>query len=148
MPTYNYCCHNCASTNLKNEYISIDVLHTMRQTIEVWQKGCEALIGDLQCRIGVIEKKKFSEFHHLRPDIEKLKTQINSWEDEFYLFKDKLRIPDKKPHKCPVCEGKGNIRVEPKYSLSSDGMIAKDERHVAPIEHHCQPCKGKGIVWN
>ena len=77
----NYCCHNCASTNLKNEYISIDVLHTMRQTIEVWQKGCEALIGDLQCRIGVIEKQKFSEFHHLRPDIEKLKTQINSWED-------------------------------------------------------------------
>lgn len=38
-----------------------------------------------------------------------------------------------KPHKCPVCEGKGLVFL----------MISITESHQAI----CQPCEGKGIVW-
>lgn len=39
----------------------------------------------------------------------------------------------KRPHECPVCEGKGLIFL----------MMSITESHQAI----CQPCEGKGIVW-
>lgn len=55
----------------------------------------------------------------------------------------------KMPHKCPICEGKGKFRIEPKYSISSDGMQVSDQRErvFSPVEYNCKSCEGKGIVW-
>lgn len=41
---------------------------------------------------------------------------------------------DKTPHKCPVCDGKGNSKQEV-------------EPRILKLEF-CNTCEGKGIVWN
>lgn len=65
--------------------------------------------------------------------IGQLEKNISNWEEEFYFLKDKLRKQNSKPHKCPVCDGKGNIKkeVEPRI-LSFEA---------------CIPCKCTGIIW-
>lgn len=61
--------------------------------------------------------------------IEKLEKQIANWEEEFYFLKDKLRCYDKKPHKCPLCDGLGGTKIS------------------GTIDEYCNVCDGKGIVW-
>lgn len=46
---------------------------------------------------------------------------------------------DKKPHKCPVCEGQGRIFVS---DPSKQGVFVLDKWQ------DCPPCEGKGIVWS
>lgn len=46
---------------------------------------------------------------------------------------DAIRDSSKKPHRCPVCKGKGKIQ----YTLPVGGYW----------EDNCKPCEGKGIVW-
>jgi hypothetical protein len=79
-----WCCGNCASVDLKDEFVSVHVIHTMRQTIEAWQKGCEVLIVELQSRIKELEE----------------------------MQKSMISMPNmvwakyhKTPYKCPVCDG-------------------------------------------
>ncbi|HET9434632.1 MAG TPA: hypothetical protein VFO37_12785, partial [Chitinophagaceae bacterium] len=62
--------------------------------------------------------------------IEKLEKEISNWEEEFYFLKEKLRCPDKKPHKCPVCMSWPYIQ---------------DEVHLP--KWICKACDGKGILW-
>jgi len=40
-----------------------------------------------------------------------------------------LRHIDKKPHKCPVCEGQGGFYIS------------------GTMDSECHACEGKGIVW-
>jgi hypothetical protein len=70
---------SCCKTDAKNFYVDVHMLHTMRQTIEAWQKGCEVLISDMQQRIHELEKEKI----------------------------DYSALCEGKPFKCPVCDGEG-----------------------------------------
>lgn len=59
--------------------------------------------------------------------IDELKCTLN-------LHASAIAYKDKKPHKCPVCDGKG------KKLFGKSGC-------VAGFEENCYPCQGKGIVW-
>jgi len=143
-------------------YVSAQLIFTTTQTIETWQKGCEAQINVLmKCnqelderikkieeQINAINKQKFSEFHHLRPDIQKISRRVDQLENsEIQHFKNyKKWIEEleteinivralgsradhsKEPHKCPVCDGEVD-RVDNKGN------------HFG-----CESCE-KGIVW-
>jgi hypothetical protein len=52
-----------------------------------------------------------------------------------------------KEDKCKSCLGIGKVRVEPRYSLSGDGLKVEDQRHFGPVEYTCDKCSGKGIIW-
>lgn len=65
--------------------------------------------------------------------MDKLEKQVSNWEEEFYFIQGKVRDRDKRPYKCPVCEGKGKINLV----LPAGGYW----------ENNCNSCKGDGIVW-
>lgn len=52
-----------------------------------------------------------------------------------------LVTQNKKPHKCPACDGEGSIKKEihPK--------LAEFERLPACLSISCNACESKGIVW-
>lgn len=53
-----------------------------------------------------------------------------------------IPMPEKKPYKCPVCEGSGAVHI----SLYHKGTVEK-----LPLENEresCRTCDGKGIVWS
>lgn len=104
-------------------------------------------IEELESQVSAINKQKFSEFHHLKPDMEKLQKQIDNWEEEFYFLKDKLRCPDKKPHKCPVCHGEIKILIDPATPMSGiQAMFGKRDENGMYYKD-CKACEGKGILW-
>lgn len=119
-------------------------------------------IAELEAQVIAINKQKFSEFHHLKPNIEELEKKIIELRNnlsmeisqirreeienlklqikELERFQDITRAQYEKvmensrivPHKCPICYGQ-------KVSLQHDsngGALST-----------CHPCEGKGIVW-
>lgn len=46
------------------------------------------------------------------------------------IDKPEIKVIEKKPYKCPVCDGTGNVIVE---SLHQTKL--------------CHPCKGAGVLW-
>lgn len=88
-----------------------------------------SLQNDNQNRIEYLERKDKAT-----GEVEAmLLNKIKDLETLFYDEKDKFRSGDKKPFKCPVCVGKGNItqEIEPKiYKFDS-----------------CHACQGKCIIW-
>jgi len=89
---------------------------------------------DIEKRLVKLEKN----FVVLKNDFEhKLEIDYKKWCEYFSEV-----YPQKKPHKCPVCDGYGNI-------LSAAAKIAFDEmlRANLPTSKVCNPCEGKGIVW-
>ena len=48
---------------------------------------------------------------------------------------------EKKPHKCPVCNGKGLLPCG-FYNLSSKGILSDE------LIEQCKTCKGEGIIWS
>lgn len=79
---------SCCKTDSKNLYVDVHMLHTMRQTIETWQKGCALLISNMQERIAGLEVS-------------------------FEYMGAKMEI--KHPHKCPNCQGKKLSCFEDNY---------------------------------
>ena len=47
------------------------------------------------------------------------------------------------PHKCPVCEGKGEV----KKRLAQVGSVLVSEPKK-PIRFRCHGCTGTGIIWD
>lgn len=125
---------------LKNRVEKLEMGEFPETNKSKWQNNTEyninniyEIIKSLESEITAINKQKFSEFHDLRPDIEKLKNEINNWEEEFYFLKSKLFNINEKPYKCPACDGK---RKE-LFILPAGGYYEQD----------CKSCEGKGIVW-
>lgn len=76
-----------------------------------------------------IEVKQLFEagFKHIYERLDKLEKETNQ-------FGSVLNTRDyKKPHKCPLCAGCGNVKLEV-------------ETRVLQITS-CNACQGKGIVW-
>ncbi len=90
----------------------------------------------LREEVDAITKQKFSEFHHIKPDIEKLEKLEKRIEE---MCAQSLK---KVPHKCPVCDGCCRVLTEAaKHDF--DGML----RAGLETSINCKACKGTGIVW-
>lgn len=55
--------------------------------------------------------------------------------------KDYPDVLHHKPHKCPVCDGKGNHQI-----LQGNHQTLHSEPPYI-LNHDCKGCNGKGIVW-
>lgn len=51
-------------------------------------------------------------------------------------------MTDKKPHKCPVCNGTGLVH-NGFYNSIVQGQVTTDA-----TPETCKTCNGQGIVWN
>jgi len=68
--------------------------------------------------------------------IKKANDKIDNLEQLIYDRKDK-RLSNVKPHKCPVCNGEGRVKLEK--------PLIKD--NITYFSISCVPCKEQGIVW-
>lgn len=75
-----------------------------------------------------IQQQKYVLETNLRDSFDNLRVDIQKVEKLFYDEMEKVRCKDKKPHRCPVCEGTGN--------------------HFIPPFKDCQSCNGHGVLWN
>ncbi len=65
---------------------------------------------------------------------QKLKVDYQKWIEYF-----NANLGKKKPHKCPVCDGKGK--------LFPDKMQVGMTWDIKTNNQVCDSCEGKGIVW-
>lgn len=63
-----------------------------------------------------------------------LNEKLAALEQLFYDEKEKFRNQDRKPHKCPVCDGSGFL---------GDVLLLS----LPPTFAECKTCEGKGIIW-
>jgi len=110
-------------------------------------------------RIGFIERELENYPEH-KTDIEDLRTDVpyisqrldnieshlnkkcDDLEELIYEIKEKIRDCNRKPYKCPVCNGNGNV-------LSEGAKLAFNQYMTTGLDlsHKCLSCDGKGIVW-
>lgn len=82
--------------------------------------------------------RQIDENRKISRRVDEIDETLKAWNEDFeYLDSLKLnkrikKLESRKPHKCPVCDGKG-------YCHSSGINIASGGQ--------CQSCQGKGIVW-
>ena len=50
--------------------------------------------------------------------------------------------PDKKPYKCPVCDGTGKVSRPPHIAGDISEWV---DSQTGP--YPCQACEGKGVIW-
>ena len=50
-----------------------------------------------------------------------------------------------KPHLCPVCEGRGEVRSG-FYLPQHDHTLWSESSQAHPMER-CRSCRGRGVVW-
>lgn len=139
---------------IENRYISCSMLFQLRQEIEEWKRGYEVKLSilmkcnsELEEKLTVLEnkmdihdtslKRKWqanTELSNRLTDVERAlenyreyRTAIEDLETDVMYLKEGS---NKKPHKCPVCEGKGYYFPGPLY------------------KENCPSCEGTGIVWN
>ena len=88
-------CSKCYSESNEESEYSL-VIQSMKQTIEMWQKGCEVLISDLQGRIKDIEYRLEhiialpSELDIRLQDVERQLDKSQDYDVEFQKRLDKL----------------------------------------------------------
>ena len=76
--------------------------------------------------------KQFEMIFELQKKVKKLE----QWQDS------STQTPNKRPYKCPVCDGEGSIKK------SLNDKLAEFERLPTVLAIMCSACKGKGIVWD
>jgi hypothetical protein len=70
----------------------------------------------------------------LKSDFEsKLAVDLDKWREYYSL----LPTNNKKPHRCPLCNGVGKV-----WDIKIDGMP-----HFGSPSRNCHSCIGSGIVW-
>lgn len=110
----------------------------IRQIESDCDQHCGA-ISVLERKVEALESCKLTQeldpqvWKHLTERIDKLEQSIL---ETRILFINQLGN-DKKPHKCPVCEG-SCMRPNPLNSIENAKM---------PVNLDCIVCEGKGIVW-
>lgn len=90
---------------------------------------------DLSERIGFVERA-LENYREYKTSIEDLETDVMHIKNRLESLEIRAR-----PHKCPVCDGVGNItkEIHPK--------LAEFERLPTCLSIACKSCDGKGIVW-
>lgn len=91
----------------------IDELEDFKKRQVEWNQNIRKEIDDLDNFTDSLSKNFEDEINELYKNIRKL---------------EKL-VKDKKPHKCPICDGLGGFYVS------------------GTMDEQCHSCNGKGIVW-
>jgi hypothetical protein len=99
------------------------------EKLESWLYG-DGDISALNGRMSNLEKNNEFDDHQRK----RLEDKINYLEELIYDVKAKLRESDKKPHRCPICDGRGFY----------ESMVPKEPGR---LDFTCKTCEGKGIVW-
>ena len=84
--------------------------------------------------IGKFTKELMDEF-----DVASEEMATNYPDPQYDL--DWLHGPDSKPHRCPVCDGRGIVPAG-FYETTSYGSTA------IPMPDNCRTCNGSGVVWS
>lgn len=82
------------------------------------------------CKHGVNPAMQQCYYCGIEHRLNKLESEIKS---HWKLLSDIMPKLDRKPHKCPVCEGRGNLQKEVEPKILKFTL--------------CTSCEGKGIVW-
>ena len=48
------------------------------------------------------------------------------------------QFPQQKPHKCPVCDGRGRVLFDPENPFKRGSSVQ---------DWACKPCSGSGVLW-
>jgi uncharacterized protein YoxC len=152
---------------ISNGTVDARVLHSMRQTIETWQKGCEVLINDIQGQVKDIEYRLShivelpTELDIRLQDVERIVDKLGDSSKEL----KELYQSDARNMKQILSElAKDNKRltkIERHFSGDYQLIASKLNPHKCPAcdgegfrletdklaEHECVSCEGKGIVW-
>ena len=87
-------------------------------------KDLEKLIHEFSLKLKSFQEQIEAIFGQIPDEIEiRVKSTIDKW----------IKYFGKKPHKCPVCDGKSKIQ----FTLPAGGYW----------EDQCKSCQGTGIVW-
>lgn len=128
-------CHNPNTDSCK----CVFCLEKRIKDIEYRLNAIVKLPNELDIRLQDVERitdKLGDSFVKMKKEWEqKLDIDYKKWCEYFSEV-----YPQKKPHKCPVCDGSGIIttcRVVGGYS----GIITSNS------ENKCNACEGKGIIW-
>jgi len=147
-------------SKIENSYVSANMIHEMRQTIETWQRGCEVQMLNLQKCNRELEKayqadaqvakdiifegaRRNEEIREIKSECEIHCGAITCLESKVKELEKRLEALEKnkyvqqvqyfggkKPHKCPICDGAGK-----KLFLISQQV------------QKCESCHETGIVW-
>lgn len=116
----------------------IDTLANGIKDIEYRLSHIVELPSELDIRLQDVERKIDSLgriFFKMRKEFEsKLDIDYKKWGEYFSQIR-----PQKKPHKCPVCDGSSKIHT----GLKFEEIYGTDLKTVIS----CHSCEGKGIVW-
>lgn len=104
------------------------------------------------CTCNNCNYKKHDSASHTTPltDAELLKDRIVDLEDRMQKMENWKKIAkvlcdqSKKPHKCPLCDGLGEIRF---YSFQDASRFGCRTDALGNFIKNCSACEGKGIVW-
>jgi|SRR5882724_1006987 len=124
----------------KEKYVHPDVINRIEKLESHYYSD-----GDLSAIHGCIRNlEKNADFdEHQR---KRLEEKFHDLEQLFYDEKAKFRNPEKKPHKCPICDGNGkyiSVDIQSKMSTISVEIDALGRHWVK-----CHICQGKGIIWD
>lgn len=120
--------------NKIDEYLrEIKFLYSNPLQQQVWQENIIKRLEKLEKWKEVAIDKNIQDLNRIK----ELEKSILNWEEEFYFIQGKIRSHDKKPHKCPVCNGLGNRTL-----CKSDDYYAYE-----PFNEDCISCEGTGVLW-
>lgn len=129
----------------KHQDYILNLEHVIHHTNSETKRYFDARMTGLEKKIlGTDEKLGIEiQIHEMEKNINCLFTSLKGVETK--LMGNPFQ--PLKPHKCPVCDGKGREYIDPASLLSGfESMFGqKDERGISFSV--CKPCEGKGIVW-
>ncbi len=127
-----------------------------KEEICIWCKeeipcGCAlAMVRDLQDRVEKLEELNQQCFDAnpikmIEERFNKIEERMNILMLDQHNLKSLLEslaeeIGSKKPHKCPVCDGRG-------HSLKHENETVEKICTVSIVFAPCHTCESKGIVW-
>lgn len=125
-----------------------DLLQHRIENLENSPFGKSPTYAPLLKRLEDIEKIQ-QNYHEYKiiidATLEKLKEMQSAMLNSPNLIWQKY---NKTPHKCPVCDGEGNLQTEFKSTLTMalDTRYKMDAKGITYIS--CHSCDGRGILWN
>ena len=133
--TYTVKCHAChesfpGDSDYENHFCKDKLKDFEKNYIEKQDK---------QAFPGLMEIPVAKNFEIVYAKLDNLEKSVSDIESHLEAIEINKSIYNKKPHKCPVCEGSGN------HPDQTPRLMAKE--HTLTGLFCCVSCDGKGILW-